>query len=416
MTEEELNKEIKTGNVEEVGNAEQAPPTSDNEIDFLKTTLGDYESFLNLLKKLKQYSEDAPTHTPKSFIEQFYFRVEGAGGTNTLYAYFNGGWNAFLQGTTDHGALTGLVPDDDHTQYHTDARGDARYYTETEMNAGQMDSRYYTETEMNAGQMDTRYYTETEIDNTAVKLTGNQTIADVKTFSSFPVTPSAAPTSNYQTANKKYVDDNLDVKFVGVGSSANKTYYNITLPWRVLTTNEPVWDVVNATISEQCLAHIVFYRTAVGDAYIQTQDALFQLGFDDSKKIIMECVVEVDNVAHTFGWGLCEAADKFGETTGDGNRAAVHFCVGDGGAGKLYAIASDGDGNLTTSEITGITFANKNLYRIEWNPGVSALFYVNGNLEATITTDLPSAGNILFGVGIQESSIFMSAPHLAIEM
>lgn len=29
-------------------------------------------------------------------------------------------------GATDHGALTGLA-DDDHTQYHTDARGDARY-------------------------------------------------------------------------------------------------------------------------------------------------------------------------------------------------------------------------------------------------------------------------------------------------
>lgn len=38
-------------------------------------------------------------------------------------------------------------------------------------------------------------------------LTGNQTVAGVKTFSSFPVTPSSAPTTDYQTANKKYVDD-----------------------------------------------------------------------------------------------------------------------------------------------------------------------------------------------------------------
>jgi hypothetical protein len=36
---------------------------------------------------------------------------------------------------------------------------------------------------------------------------GNQTIAGVKTFSSFPVTPSSAPISDYQAANKKYVDD-----------------------------------------------------------------------------------------------------------------------------------------------------------------------------------------------------------------
>jgi hypothetical protein len=31
-----------------------------------------------------------------------------------------------ISGVTDHGALTGLT-DDDHSQYHNDARGDARY-------------------------------------------------------------------------------------------------------------------------------------------------------------------------------------------------------------------------------------------------------------------------------------------------
>lgn len=34
-------------------------------------------------------------------------------------------------------------------------------------------------------------------------------IAGVHTFSSFPVTPSSAPTTNYQVTNKKYVDDNV---------------------------------------------------------------------------------------------------------------------------------------------------------------------------------------------------------------
>ena len=35
-----------------------------------------------------------------------------------------------------------------------------------------------------------------------------QTVNGVKTFGSFPVTPSSAPTTDYQVANKKYVDDN----------------------------------------------------------------------------------------------------------------------------------------------------------------------------------------------------------------
>ncbi|MDV2502682.1 MAG: hypothetical protein RX318_01855 [bacterium] len=49
-------------------------------------------------------------------------------------------------GVTDHGLLSGLA-DDDHTQYHTDARGDARYYTETELDAGQLDGQYFQESE-----------------------------------------------------------------------------------------------------------------------------------------------------------------------------------------------------------------------------------------------------------------------------
>ena len=38
-------------------------------------------------------------------------------------------------GVTDHGALTGLA-DDDHTQYHNDTRGDARYYTQAQVDSG----------------------------------------------------------------------------------------------------------------------------------------------------------------------------------------------------------------------------------------------------------------------------------------
>jgi hypothetical protein len=37
---------------------------------------------------------------------------------------------------------------------------------------------------------------------------GAATINGIKTFGSFPVTPSSAPTTDYQVANKKYVDDN----------------------------------------------------------------------------------------------------------------------------------------------------------------------------------------------------------------
>lgn len=46
-------------------------------------------------------------------------------------------------------------------------------------------------------------------DDAVVHDTGDETVAGTKTFSSFPVTPSSAPTTDYQVANKKYVDDNI---------------------------------------------------------------------------------------------------------------------------------------------------------------------------------------------------------------
>lgn len=58
--------------------------------------------------------------------------------------------------------------------------------------------------------------TKTYVDTTMVALTGNQTVAGIKTFSSFPITPSSAPSADYEMANKKYVDD---VAFAGVGAA-----------------------------------------------------------------------------------------------------------------------------------------------------------------------------------------------------
>jgi hypothetical protein len=88
-------------------------------------------------------------------------------------------------GVSDHGLLTGLS-DDDHTQYLTQGRGDARYYTESEIDGllsglspdhgnltGLSDddhTQYHTDARGDARYSvllhthDTRYYTEVEID------------------------------------------------------------------------------------------------------------------------------------------------------------------------------------------------------------------------------------------------------------
>ncbi len=61
-------------------------------------------------------------------------------------------------------------------------------------------------------------------DNAVVHDTGNETIGGVKTFSSFPVTPSTVPTANYQVANKKYIDDKVKTD-VPVGAKFTDTVY-----------------------------------------------------------------------------------------------------------------------------------------------------------------------------------------------
>ena len=79
---------------------------------------------------------------------------------------------------------------------------------------------------------DDRYYTEAEIttalalkanDNAVVKLTGDQTVAGVKTFGSIPVLPASNPTTDNQAARKAYVDAASLNKFASGITSRDNT-------------------------------------------------------------------------------------------------------------------------------------------------------------------------------------------------
>ena len=133
-------------------------------------------------------------------------------------------------GVTDHGALTGLA-DNDHPQY--------LLTTGKAADSDKLDGNDSTAFATSTHNHDTAYLGITakaadsdkldNIDSSGfVQTSGNQTIAGIKTFSSFPVTPSSAPSSNYQTANKKYVDDSVSVW----------TAYTPT--WTAATTNPSI--------------------------------------------------------------------------------------------------------------------------------------------------------------------------------
>lgn len=76
----------------------------------------------------------------------------------------------------------------------------------------------------------------------AVDKTSAQTVAGVKTFSSFPVTPSSAPSSDYQVANKKYADDLVSGLFSGAVAIASQSSISVTSSYTIKTFNTQDYD------------------------------------------------------------------------------------------------------------------------------------------------------------------------------
>ena len=105
-----------------------------------------------------------------------------------------------LKANADNAALTGIP-----TAPTATVGTDTTQLATTAFVKAEVASEAYSKAELNAGQLDSRYYTQTQLDSTVVKLTGDQTIEDVKTFMSSPIVPT--PTAVNQAVNKQYVDN-----------------------------------------------------------------------------------------------------------------------------------------------------------------------------------------------------------------
>jgi hypothetical protein len=118
------------------------------------------------------------TGTATTHFDDFYYTETELDGGQLDNRYFteteltNGELDSryYTETELDNGQLNSL--------YYTETELDggqlnSLYYTETELDNGQLDSRYYTETELDGGQLDNRYYTETEADNRFVNVTGD---------------------------------------------------------------------------------------------------------------------------------------------------------------------------------------------------------------------------------------------------
>lgn len=124
------------------------------------------------------------------------------------------------------------------------------------------------------------------------------TIAEggVCTFDSFPITPSAAPTTNYQVSNKKYVDDSIS----GTGNYSFKTITGIT--------NDVVADSATDTLTLASGNNILgIVGTAASDTVTFTIDEtkidhgnIAGLADDDHTQYMLDAGTSVDNTIPRF--------------------------------------------------------------------------------------------------------------------
>jgi hypothetical protein len=208
---------------------------------------------------------------------------------------------------------------------------------------------------------------------------------------------------------------------VGANSYA-ATYYNYQIPW-IINTGGGLSGAVWTTLTNTSVSYYLTYgvRTVSNNNMLQAP-LLDELGaavaFGGKKIVYQQSMILNSSGTNHVDWGLSATYTTGGFDYNDAGYKMALFTVST--AGNLYAHTSNGGGGAdhTETQITGITLTNKNTYRIEYNPGVNALFYVNGVLKATITTTLPTSGAVFVRTGATNTTNYvgtMSAVLMAIE-
>jgi len=224
---------------------------------------------------------------------------------------------------------------------------------------------------------------------------------------------------------------------MGTGSAIDKTYHEFTIPFLqgsiqgTVAAAGTIWALVNETTAGIYFGGHFMRWVATSDAnQAQITTASIDrdtaggdtLRWDDAKKIIVEFTAAFAGASgEQGGFGLVATIAPLYDYD-DATVAGANFSFNTDG--KLYAHTSSGAGGAahTEDEITGITVTNRNVYRIEVDPGVDVKFYVNGTLESTIATNLPAAASdIKFGHGSSGTTTnnyitYITAPYFSIEI
>lgn len=254
-------------------------------------------------------------------------------------------------------------------------------------------------------------------DNAVVHLTGNETIADIKTFSSFPVTPSSAPTTDYQVANKKYVDDNaggggntnnlLDFKWADHELNDQSWFNANTFAWAdgtvyVNAYNHLVDDINGKTLNTETIAGITisYYLADDGHKICPESEGADVLALYEATGIAWYYLLDETNTRfklprakHKY-WKNTTTLPVFtGETIHPATGAPLSWTDQAAGSASLIVGGSNNDGDgfkLSTSgtmELHNFNFTGSSSYKATIVPG---------NLYADPTAAIDETGFYLY--------------------
>jgi len=187
----------------------------------LSTTAGvwSWGGNLNFGAYYAQFSEISTPSTPAANNIRLYTKDDGAG-TSRIYILDDAGIETDLTGGGGGATTLSALNDVDDALAYTSGhvlRADGSQFTNAQLAHSDL-SGIGTNTH---SVIDTHLastsnpHSVTAAQVSAVALIGDETIAGIKTFSSFPILPSSAPTADYQAVHKTYVDafsQGLEVK------------------------------------------------------------------------------------------------------------------------------------------------------------------------------------------------------------
>lgn len=247
--------------------------------------------------------------------------------------------------------------------------------------------------------------------------TGNETIAGIKTFSSDPLIPDEAYSSSWngvlEPPTKNAVYDKIET-LANFDKTLNTSEIDVSyITYQIMPVSDTAdsttngWTETGMTITANQGGAGVINITSTADGAIYTNlpgiGSNTNLRFADiganALRIKFRLKLGTVDASERIGFGLSSSGSGWYETQTSFADSTIRFVLIESSGDKLYAVNADGAANTNTNVTGALTLTNWHTYEMVISSS-SVLFYIDGTVVATHTTNLPTTtGDILFGFG-----------------